>query len=76
MGTPISDTSAIISWDANEVALVTVFYSTSNDGANVKSVQQNKGSKGGSLVINGLSIGTTYYFYLEGMDIKRNISKD
>ena len=76
MGTPISDTSAIISWDANEVALVTVFYSTSNDGANVKSVQQSKGSKGGSLVINGLSIGTTYYFYLEGMDIKRNISKD
>lgn len=76
MGTPISDTSAMISWDANEVALVTVFYSTTNDGLNVKSVQQNTASKGGSLEITGLTPGTTYYFYLEGMDTKRNISKD
>lgn len=75
-GTPITDTSAIISWDANEIALVTVFYSTTPNDPNPKSVQQSKGSKGGSVTLNGLTPGATYYFYLEGMDIKRNISKE
>ena len=75
-GFPISETDAIISWDANEIALVTVFYATQPNGSDVKSIQQSKASKGGSVTLTGLTPGATYYFYLEGMDTKRNIAKD
>ncbi len=75
-GTPISNTEAIISWDANEVALVTVFYNTTPDVAGAKSVQQQKATKGGSVTIDGLQQGVTYYFFLEGMDTKRNMTTD
>ena len=44
-GTPITETSAIVSWDANEVALVTVFYNTTPDLAGAKSVGQTKATK-------------------------------
>ena len=75
-GTPITDTSAIISWDANEVALTTVFYNTMPDRNTAKSVQQDKASKGGALTINGLVPGQTYYFFLEGMDTQRNMTTE
>ena len=75
-GTPITETSAIVSWDANEIALVTVFYNTTPDANGAKSVQQTKASKGGSVTLEGLEMGKTYYFFLEGMDPKRNISRD
>lgn len=75
-GTPISDTSAIISWDANEMSLVTVFYSTSVNGPDQKFVETTKPSKGGSITLNGLTPGATYYFYLGGVDTKQNISID
>lgn len=75
-GTPITETSAIVSWDANEVALVTVFYNTSPSTSGAKSVQQSTASKGGALTIDGLEMGKTYYFFLEGMDTKRNLSTD
>ena len=76
MGTPISDTEAIVSWDANEVALVTVFFSTAPDASNTISVQQTTASKGGSVTLEGLEPGQTYYFFLEGMDTKRNLTTD
>ena len=75
-GIPITETEAIVSWDANEIALVTVFYASQPNGSDVKSVQQTKASKGGSVTLTGLTPGATYYFYLEGMDTKRNIAKD
>ena len=77
-GTPITETSAIVSWDANEVALVTVFYNTTPDMAGAKSVQQEKASKGGEVTLEGLEMGKTYYFFLEGMDVSpnRNITTD
>ena len=75
-GTPITETSAIVSWDADEVALVTVFYNTTPDMAGAKSVQQEKASKGGEVTLEGLEMGKTYYFFLEGMDTKRNITTD
>ena len=75
-GTPISDTEAIVSWDANEVALVTVFYAESPDESATKTVQQTTASKGGAVTLTGLTPGKTYYFFLEGMDTKRNISTD
>lgn len=75
-GTPISETSAIISWDANEISLVGVFYGTTPNGPDVKTVQTEKATKGGSITLTGLTPGATYYFYLTGMDTKRNISTD
>lgn len=75
-GTPISDTEAIVSWDANEVALVTVFYNTTPDAVGAQSIQQTTASKGGALTLEGLTPGQTYYFFLEGMDTKRNLSTD
>lgn len=75
-GTPISATEAVISWDANEVALVTVFYGTTTDPTKAKSVTQTKATKGGSVTIDGLTVGQTYYFFLEGMDTKRNLTTD
>ncbi len=75
-GTPISETSAIVSWDANEVALVTVFYNTTPDLAGAKSVGQTKATKGGEVTLEGLEMGQTYYFFLEGMDTKRNMTTD
>jgi hypothetical protein len=75
-GTPISDTEAIISWDANEVALVTVFYAESPDESATKSVQQTTASKGGAVTLTGLTPNKTYYFFLEGMDTKRNMTTD
>ena len=76
VGTPISETEAIISWDADEVALVTVFYNTTTDANTAKSVQQEKASKGGAVTLTGLTPGATYYFFLEGMDTKRNLTTD
>ncbi|MBR4785422.1 MAG: glycoside hydrolase family 9 protein [Fibrobacter sp.] len=75
-GTPISNTEAIVSWDANEVALVTVFYSETPDENTTKSVQQTTASKGGSVMLTNLEPGKTYYFFLEGMDTKRNLTTD
>lgn len=75
-GTPITETSAIVSWDANEVALVAVFYNTTPEKMSAKSVQQEKASKGGEVTLEGLEMGKTYYFFLEGMDTKHNISTD
>ena len=75
-GTPISDTEAIVSWDANEVALVTVHYAESPDESATKSVQQTTASKGGAVTLTGLTMGKTYYFYLEGSDTKRNHTTD
>jgi len=75
-GTPISDTEAIVSWDANEVALVTVFYNTTPDASTAMSVKQTTASKGGAVTLENLIPGQTYYFFLEGMDTKRNISSD
>lgn len=75
-GTPISNTEAVISWDANEVALVTVFYNTTPDINGAKSIQQKKATKGGSVTLEGLTMGETYYFFLEGMDTKRNMTTD
>ncbi len=75
-GTPITETSAVVSWDADEIALVTVFYNTTPEKAGAKSVQQVKASKGGSVILEGLEMGQTYYFFLEGMDTKQNISTD
>lgn len=75
-GTPISNTDAIVSWDANEVALVTVFYSETPDENTTKTVQQTTASKGGAVTLTNLEPGKTYYFFLEGMDTKRNLTTD
>ena len=76
MGTPISETEAVISWNTNELALTTVFYSLQPNSNNLSAEQQPEPTKDGSLTLKGLTPGATYYFYLEGMDTKRNLTKD
>ena len=74
-GTAISDTSAVISWDSDERAVVTVYYAKTPDGAKVDSVTA-PGGVGGSVAIGGLTPGETYYFYLVGHDVKKNFTTD
>ena len=74
-GTPITDTSAIISWNSDERAVVTIYYATSPDIAKVDSIQA-PGGVGGAVTINGLTPGKTYYFYLVGHDVKKNYTTD
>lgn len=74
-GTAISDTSAVISWNSDERAAVTVYYSSSPDAAKVDSVTAVAGV-GGSVTIGGLTPGQTYYFYLVGHDVRQNYTTD
>jgi hypothetical protein len=74
-GTPISDTSAVISWNTDERAIVTVYYSKTPDAATADSVTASAGV-GGSVTIGGLTQGVTYYFYLVGYDVKKNVTTD
>lgn len=74
-GTAISDTSAIVSWSTDERAIVTVYYGISPDAAKVDSITAIAGV-GGSVTINGLTPGQTYYFYLVGHDVKKNYTTD
>ncbi|MCK9182569.1 MAG: glycoside hydrolase family 9 protein, partial [Fibrobacteraceae bacterium] len=74
-GTPISDTSAIISWNTDERAVVTVYYSTTPDAAKTDSITAIAGV-GGSVTLTGLTLGATYYFYLVGYDVKKNMTTD
>lgn len=74
--TPISETSAIISWSTNELARVTVYYNTTNDVSGILSVSVDTLTKNGSVTLTGLTAGVTYYFFLEGKDVKSNISTD
>ena len=76
MGTPISETEAVISWNTNEVALTTVFYALQPNATELMGEQQDEPTKDGSLTLKGLTPGATYYFYLEGIDTKRNPAKD
>lgn len=75
-GIPISDTSAIISWTTNELALVTVFYNDTTNANTTKSIQLEEATKNGSVTLTGLTPGETYYFFLEGIDKKSNITTD
>ena len=76
IGTPISETEAIISWNSNEIALTTVFYALQANSTELMGEQQTHPSKDGSLTLKDLTPGATYYFYLEGIDTKRNPAKD
>ncbi|WP_295681700.1 glycoside hydrolase family 9 protein [uncultured Fibrobacter sp.] len=76
IGTPISETEAIISWNTNEVALTTVFYALQPNSTELMGEQQTEPTKDGSLTLKDLTPGATYYFYLEGVDTKRNPAKD
>lgn len=76
IGTPISETEAIISWNTNEVALTTVFYALQPNSTELMGEQQTEPTKDGSLTLKNLTPGATYYFYLEGVDTKRNPAKD
>jgi hypothetical protein len=74
--TPISATEAVIAWQANELANVTVYLAEKANGTVFDTLYASGLSKAGSVQASGLTEGKTYYFYLEAMDIRRNTSSD
>jgi hypothetical protein len=71
----VSDSSAIITWQTNELSRDTLFYSIFPNGPAmghvVVSLAKNK-----SVTLTGLQPNTTYYFRFKGMDIYRNETFD
>lgn len=76
VGIPTSDSTAVISWKTDELALVTVTYDATTNSATAKHVQMTEAVKEGSVELTGLTPGQTYYFYLEGVDPYGNITTD
>ena len=76
VGIPTSDSTAIISWKTDELALVTVTYDATTNVNTAKSIQLKEAVKEGSVTLTGLIPGQTYYFFLEGVDPYGNITTD
>ena len=76
VGIPTSDTTAIISWKTDELALVTVSYDVTTNAGTAKTIQLTEAVKEGSVTLTGLTPGQTYYFFLEGIDPHGNITTD
>jgi len=76
VATPITATSAIISWQTDELAQVTIFVSKTAGGAIIDTLYSTGLSKSGSVQADGLTAGATYFFYLQGQDIRHNMSTD
>ena len=76
VGIPTSDSTAIISWKTDELALVTISYDVTTNANTAKSIQLTEAVIEGSVTLTGLIPGQTYYFYLEGVDPHGNITTD
>lgn len=71
----VSDSSAIITWQTDELSRDTLFYSILPNGP-VQGTAVGNLSKSKSATLTGLQPNTTYYFWFKGMDIYRNVSTD
>lgn len=71
----IRDTSALVTWQTNELSRDTLFYSLTPGGPVIGQVAVNL-AKNKSAFLPGLTPNTTYYFWFKGMDIYRNVSRD
>ncbi|MFW6244855.1 MAG: glycoside hydrolase family 9 protein, partial [Fibrobacterota bacterium] len=71
----VGRTSAIISWETNELSRDTLYYSLTPGGPIEGKIGADLSMKS-SATLRNLAPNTTYYFYLEGMDVFRNVAKD
>lgn len=71
----IRDTSALVTWQTNELSRDTLFYSLTPGGPVIGQVAVNL-AKNKSAFLPGLTPSTTYWFWFKGMDIYRNVSRD
>jgi hypothetical protein len=71
----VSDTSAIIAWQTDELSKDTLFYSLLPNGPVVGYIVSPL-AKNKTATVTGLTPKTTYYFWFKGMDIYRNVSYD
>ena len=76
VGIPTSDTTAIIQWNTDELALVTVFYDATTNANTAKTIELTEATLGGSVNLTGLTPGQTYYFFLQGIDPNGNMTTD
>lgn len=70
-----TETTALISWQTDELSRDTLFYSLFPGGPVAGSVAVNL-AKNKSATLTGLAPNTTYSFWFKGMDIFRNVSTD
>lgn len=71
----VTKNSATISWETDELSRDTLFYSLTPGGV-IAGKAGTTVSKDKVVTLTGLDPNTTYYFFLEGMDIYRNIARD
>ena len=75
-GIPVSESTALISWETDELAQVTVYLADAPFGNMLDTLHTTGLSMAEALLAENLELGKTYYFYLEGMDIRKNRSSD
>ncbi|HQF53735.1 MAG TPA: glycoside hydrolase family 9 protein [Fibrobacteria bacterium] len=71
----VTNTTALVSWETDELSRDTLFYSLTPGGPVVGKVAVNLAKKK-SAEITGLTPDTRYHFFFTGMDIYRNVSRD
>jgi hypothetical protein len=70
----VGENTAIISWQTDELSNDVLFVAESPDGSIVTQVQSEGLSKSKVVFVEGLTKNTQYYFYIQGTDIRRNVS--
>jgi hypothetical protein len=71
---PIGNTSAFVTWQTNELSVDVLKYSLTPGGTLLGEIPAGALAMNKSVIIEGLTPATTYYFMIEGMDVRRNVS--
>lgn len=70
------DVRATVTWVSSELSRDSLFLYDSPGGKLLQKVSPDTLARAKQIVLTGLTPATTYYFYLKGMDIRRNVSED
>ncbi|MCB9497308.1 MAG: glycoside hydrolase family 9 protein [Fibrobacteria bacterium] len=71
----VTNTTALVSWETDELSRDTLFYSLTPGGPVIGQEVVSLGKKK-TVEITGLTPDTPYWFFFKGMDIFRNVSRD
>jgi len=70
------DVRATVTWTSSELSRDSLFLYDSPGGKLLQKVSPDTIGRSKQIILTGLTPSTTYYFYLKGMDIHRNVSED